>query len=138
MNETIQIADQIIRWLTPIIAGFITLIVFIYRAKVNELEKMVENERAERKKEIADLMLLVNRYEEDRKESYKDFLGMLKEGLREEREFRTDMIIKQSNQIEKIFGKIEDVLVSIGRFDQRLESHVENQEKICKLNHDHK
>jgi len=138
MNEALQIADQIVRWVTPFVAGFIALLVFIYRGKVTDLEKLIETEKEERDEEIKKIMLIIDNYEETRKEAQKDLLGMFKEGLREEREFRTDMIIKQSNQIEKIFERIEDVLVSIGRLDQRVESHVENQEKICRLQHEKK
>lgn len=93
MNEALQIADQIIRWVTPFVAGFIALLVFIYRGKVTELEKLIETEKGERDEEIKKIMLIINDYEEDRKVAQKDLLGMFKEGLREEREFRTDMII---------------------------------------------
>lgn len=138
MNEVLQIADQVIRWVTLVAGGFVALLIFIYRSKVKELEKLIQEEKEDRAKETATIMQIINTYEEERKQAHKDLLIMFKEGLREEREFRTDMIIKQSNQIEKIFEKIEDVLVSIGRLDQRLESHVINQDKICKLNHDQK
>ena len=136
MDEAFKIADSVVRWSTPIIGAFITLLVFIYRSKVKELERLIEDEKVIRIKEITHVIQEMNNYENERKLAHKDLLSMFKEGLKEERIFRTDMIIKQANQIEKIFEKIEDVLVSIGRLDQRLESHVFNQEKICKLNHD--
>jgi len=40
MNEILQIADQAIRWITLIAGGFIALLIFIYRSKVKELEKL--------------------------------------------------------------------------------------------------
>jgi len=136
MDEAFKIADSIVRWVTPIVGAFITLLVFIYRSKIKELERLIDEEKVARIKEIADVMQEMNTYENERKLAHKDLLSMFKEGLREEREFRTDMIIKQSNQIEKIFEKIEAVHVSIEKLDTRVEGHIVNQDKICKLNHE--
>jgi len=157
MSDVFKVVDQVIRWVSPIVAVIISLLVFIYRSKIRELENEIEDEKEARiialsyekearkndfikeqearLKDFDSIFKIVETNEAERKVSQKELLVMFKDGLKEEREFRTDMIIKQANQIDKIFEKIEDVLISISTLNQRLESHIDTQERICQLNH---
>jgi len=128
-----DILDKIVRWVSPLVAAIAGLIIFVYRSKVRDLEEKINLEKAEREKDIADLKKLIETQSNAMREMETTILNTFKEGLREEREFRTGVSIKQAEHIEKIFEKLEDLATQFSRLDQKMLSHIDSQEKICKL-----
>ena len=47
--EVLNIADQIIRWITPLLAIVVSLSIYIYRYRVKELKGFIDREEKARK-----------------------------------------------------------------------------------------
>ena len=138
MSETVEalrVIDQIVRWVTPLLAAAVSLAIYVYRAKVKELEREIKEEIKIRKEAINDVLNVIKEYEEDRKQADEHLVQAFKEGIREERGFRTEVMVKQAEHIEHIFESLQELNSTLVRINQKLISHIENQEKICSINH---
>jgi len=147
-TEVLTVIDKIVGWITPILVAIVGLAVYIYRDKIKtlskdveqseiRLEKMINTETQNRKEDTQVLLSKMNEIENNHKNTVFELQHAFKEGIKEEREFRNDIMVAHSNHIEKIFGKLDDLSISIGKLGQKVESHIENQERICKINHPH-
>lgn len=151
--DIFTVIDRVVAWVTPILAIVIGLAVYIYRDKTKNVEKkiadlkedledeeekfkkLLERESEERKRDIEAILLKIKDMESTFKEAVVDLQNAFKDGIKEERSFRNEILIQHSNNIEKLFSKLDEVSVKIGQIDQKLESHIENQKRICIINH---
>jgi len=157
MDKFWEILDRIIYWLVGIAAAFAALIVYIYKSKVYDLAKSVANERTawkeaieiernarkeaielekqERKEAIQAILKAIEISEDNYKKSNETLLQTFKDGIKEERQFRTDVMIKQGEYIEKIFEKLEVLSNDVGQVATQLDESIKSQEKICAIRH---
>lgn len=101
MSTKFEIAVEAIRWATPIIAGLVGYYVRNQRTHIKNLEEKIE-------------------------ENEKKLVTVFREGLKEEREFRVEVMNKHDRHIEEIFGKLKDICVD----GERLKTEIENCIKI--------
>jgi hypothetical protein len=138
--------DQVVRWVTPLFAVIISLGVFIYRSKVKELEKLIQTEREERRKEllvekeerkeaIKIVSELLKCYKDERKDTDKELLQGISDAMREERQWKSELEEKQSAHIHAISSKLEDLNICINRTSEKIESYINSQERICNERH---
>jgi len=127
--------DQLIRYSSPLLIIIASLTIYIYRSKVKDLETKLGEEKEDREAEV-------KVEKDDRKESILNVVALIKqieddvkEGIKEERNFRTEVMVKQGNQIDEINKRLEDGSVLFGKISQKLDSHMENQQTICRINH---
>lgn len=133
--DILSFADKIIKWGGIVATTLIGLLVFIYRSKIKDLEDKIATEKLEREKEIKAMLELIKEFRNDRELVEKELLVTFKEGIKEEREFRTSVMISQGGHIENIFEKLKEVSICVGRLEERLINNIANQEKICELHH---
>lgn len=133
--EVLNIADQIIRWITPLLAIVVSLSIYIYRSKVKELEGRIEREEKSRKEDITNVMNAIKTSEDERKKDNAALILTFKEGIKEERSFRSEVMLRHTEHIEDIFKKLEELATLVGKIEQKLDSTIDYQEKICSINH---
>jgi hypothetical protein len=133
--EVLNITDQIIRWFTPLLAIVVSLSIYIYRSKVRSLEERIDKEEKARKEDITNVMNAIKSSEEERKKDNATLIATFKEGIKEERSFRSEVMLRHTEHIEDIFKKLEELANLVGKISQKLDSTIEFQEKICAINH---
>jgi hypothetical protein len=157
MKEIFDIVDRFIYYILLVLGFIWTLLVIIYKAKVSELSKSIiaeaaarkeaieteikerkeaiETEIKERKEAVQEILQAIKISESNYVRSNEILLHTFKEGIKEEREFRTDVMIKQGEYIEKIFEKLEVLSTGVGQVSTQLEESVKSQERICEIRH---
>ncbi len=134
-TDVLSMIDGILRWVTPLLAAIITLIIFIYKSKMKELEQKIEEEKEERKEDTKNIIGLFKSYREERKDIDKELLQGFSEIIKEERNWKLNMDEKQSSQFSLISTKIENLNVCINRTAEKIENYMGSQEKICEERH---
>lgn len=139
-QDVFDIIDRGIKWVSPFIAIIASLVVFVYRShakelnsKIKELETKIKEEETDRKEDINDVKNMIETQYKLMRKMEETILTTFKEGLREERSFRSDVSLKQGDQIEKICSRLEELSRQFSRLDEKVLNHMENQEKICRF-----
>jgi len=146
MEKVFEVLDRIIYWLVGIGAAFGALLLYIYKSKVHDLKTDITTEKTEREKaddllrdaietetskreiDMSDIIKLI-------KDTNRETITIFKEGLIEERQFRTDVMVKQGDLIEKLFEKVEESNVKQSTILSTLTSSITHQEKMCNERH---
>jgi len=146
MDRAFEFLDRIIYWLAGFGAIFISLLVYIYKGKVSDINKQFETEKKERATADDKLQGDIDIEAKNRKESIdeckkfikeinRETIAIFKEGVEKERDFRSGISIKQGEMIEKLVEKMEDFNIKQNIILTTLTDSIKHQEKICNERH---
>lgn len=92
----------------------------------------------EQGKEIEALKIKLETEIENREKDMRELLEAFRDGLKVEVNHITVIMSQQKESLDKLWGRVDNIDRLIGRIDEKLDSHIKNQERICKLNHNSK
>jgi archaellum component FlaC len=142
MTEFLNVLDKFISWGIIIfgVVFFLVKVIIKLKNKADEsahdtLLRTIKDETKDRKESIEAVMEAVKVLETNYKRSNEQLLQTFKEGIKEERQFRTDVMVRQQEYIEKIFERIEALSNEFGQISIHLNESIKAQEKICEIRH---
>lgn len=121
--------ETYIGFVTPWVLLVVMLIGVLYTHWTHKLDKKINDEVDKREKEDERVMQCI-------KEVNRETVQSFKEGIKEERQFRNDVMLKQAQHIEQIFEALRIISGDVKSLQTKLDSNIEHQEEICKIRHD--
>lgn len=106
---------------------FIAGILGIYHKLKNSLSNSI--------KDLESLRVELDKETKKREDEIRSLMEFFKNELREEVERIQQTLNAHKTDFSRLFEKVEGIKESIATLGSGLQSHISNQEKICKLNH---
>lgn len=123
---------------TPIIGGVVALIVYIWNSRNREIARLakdaldsIRQEREDREKADVGIVKLIEDLDHDFRAGRKEVIDTFREGIREERQFRTDVLKHHGESIKELYNRVN----GLSREAEGLSRDIKNVEKICEKNH---
>jgi len=69
------------------------------------------------------------------KNANKELMTTIQEGLKTERVFRIEVMKEQGLNIEKIFGRLDEISILSAEIKSVQDNNIKHQEEICRLRH---